>query len=95
MILIRKADLPDGKTPEAYIREKWHITADCSLVPIQGCLLRGVTDKSGDITVKGGNLKVELTEDNMPPHMHHSGITQNSNMEGMHSASGKVTPENL
>lgn len=55
-------------------------------------MLRGVTQidpANGDKTKRDGNLKVGLTDDNMPIHMHNSGVTTGGSISCMHENNGE------
>lgn len=62
-------------TPMEYVKSKWDVPANYALTQISDCTFRGVTFiEDGHET--GGQLRVGVSDDNMPPHMHHEGIAQ-------------------
>ena len=83
------ADVEDRPSPEDWVRRHWNVTADYWLERVQGCMLRGMTlvDKTdmdnaenGHSTVKlTKNVRVDLTRDTVPAHMHQSGISVEDN----------------
>lgn len=83
VILVEANKIPPGKSPEDYVQEQWDITSEYKLLPIPDCMLRGMLDTkdarigSGNqlVAQKQGNLEVNLKNENMPPHMHHSSVT--------------------
>lgn len=74
-------------SPLDYLKRNWDITTEFSVEQIYDCMLRGVTEidpTDGSKTKRDGNLKVGLTDDNMPIHMHNSGITTGGDINCMH-----------
>ena len=62
-------------TPMENVKSKWDVPANYTLTQISDCTFRGVTFiEDGHET--GGQLRVGVSDDNMPPHMHHDGIVQ-------------------
>ena len=87
VILLEASSIPDGKSPQECIYERWDITSEYQILPIPDCMLRGILDVTfnrddgGGIELvpeKQGNEKVNLKSDNMPTHMHHSAVTKGS-----------------
>ena len=75
-------------SPMEYFKMNWDITSEYSVEQIHDCMLRSVTERdkvNGDKTKKEGNLKVGLVEQNIPTHMHNSGITTGGNVDSMRS----------
>ena len=74
-------------SPLDYLKRHWDITTEFTVEQIYDCMLRGVTEidpNGGDKTKRDGNLKVGLTDDNMPIHMHNSGVTTGGSINCMH-----------
>lgn len=72
----------NGKTLLEYLHEYWDIPSEYTVEQWQDCMLRGVTFmRTESALVNPTNSLIGLTEENMPPHMHHSGITQGTFME--------------
>lgn len=67
------------------VRKNWDITQDYRLEQVSDCILRGVTKVERSETQKPSNITAPLTDENMPAHMHNSGITQGASMEGLKS----------
>lgn len=44
VILIEADGVPEGTSPEQYVRVKWDITSEYQLLPIPNCMLRGMLD---------------------------------------------------
>ena len=79
VILIKADDMPTTvSSPVEYLRKHWNITSDYTITQIQDCMLRGVVDIHDGTIHCASNTKVLLNDDNMPPHMHHPGITSNA-----------------
>lgn len=92
VILIRakEVDAKTGTTPMAYLRSKWNITSEYTVTQLQDCMLRGVVNVQ-DGTIKcASNTSVGLTGDNMPPHMHHPGITEDADIETMQGSTASA-----
>ena len=83
MILVEANAVGTQSNAEQYVRESWNIGQEDHLIPIPTCMLRGTPDLISTPSDLSSMLKVEnphgstveLTSDNMPPHMHHSSIT--------------------
>lgn len=100
VILMKKSEVDaarGGKSPLDYLMEYWHISADYQVEQIHDCMLRGTTELRHETTMKESNQKVALRDENMPPHMHHSGITTGARMQTMDGvekqSSGNHNPE--
>ena len=84
VIAIFKDDIPNGTTPMDYLKAHWDIPIAATVNQWKDCMMRGVTFKeenNTNPTMRSSNQKVTLKEINMPPHMHHSGITQGSTVQ--------------
>ena len=80
-------------TPVEYLRMKWDIGAEFQVQQIENCMLRGVSEVDNGILVKGSS-KVELKEENMPAHMHNSGITDGADIECLYGAQDNSYAQN-
>lgn len=75
---------PDNRfTPSEYVKTMWDVTQEYRLTQVVDCTIRGVTDVVNESSNKPANARVGLKEENMPPHMHHSGITRNADIQSM------------
>lgn len=77
-------------SPSSWVMENWDIGTDFHVQQIRDCMLRGVVEidpYSPDTVKMPGNSVVMVSEDNLPPHRHHSGITSGSGIETI-AASG-------
>ena len=69
---------------EDYIKSYWNVPVTFTLERVSGCALRGVTGDVADWMVKRPtNCAVELADENMPPHMHHSAIEVGSGSQSL------------
>ena len=88
VILLDAAEVDkQSNSPMEYLKEHWNITAEFTVDQIHDCMLRGVTARdvqNGDKTKLEGNLKVGLTDANMPTHMHNSAVTTDGNINSLH-----------
>ena len=87
VILIKADKVPLGKSPSVYLREHWNITSEYTVTQLQDCMLRGVVNVQDGNIKFASNMNVGLTDDNMPPHMHHPGITKDADIETMQGSS--------
>ena len=87
VILIRKADVPRGNTPLQYLLNHWNVSSEYTVTQIQNCMLRGVVSIHDQTVKNPDTINVSLTDDNIPPHMHHPGITENANIGSMRDSS--------
>ena len=67
------------KNPLDYLKEHWDISSDMIVTQLKGCFLRGMTKVSSNAIL--GKQNIELSKEEMPPHMHHSSITTNSGVQ--------------
>lgn len=79
----RQENLGSKLTPLEYLQQNWNITSDFWVEQVKDCSFRGMTEVTSSTVERASNSSVTLTEENMPPHMHHSGITKNANVESM------------
>ena len=95
MVFIECGEVPDGMSPEEYLRAHWDITPEFTVNEITNCMLRGVTaldtDKDAPKVKNPSNANVVLRTENIPPHMHHSGITDGTGITCMESV-GSAAP---
>ena len=75
-------------SPLEYLKRHWDIPRGFAVEQIQDCMLRGVTEVGSASVLRPGNLNVRLSEGNMPPHAHHSGILSSGTSGGIQSAEG-------
>ena len=87
VIILEAENIPSGKSPQEYIYDNWDITSEYQILPIPDCMLRGILDVTTSVNLgrgielvaqKKGNEKVNLNEENIPVHMHHSAVTSGS-----------------
>lgn len=87
VILLEASSIPPKKTPQQHIYDNWDITSEYQILPIPDCMLRGILDITAgnnlghgiDLVAQNqGNERVNLKEENVPPHMHHSAVTTGS-----------------
>lgn len=84
VILLKASEIPENMSPTEYVKLYWDINAQYKLSPIPDCMLRGILDTMSTqlgqsnrlVAEKVGNEKVDLKNENIPPHMHHSSVTQ-------------------
>lgn len=77
-------------TPLEYLNDRWNITTDFWVEQVKDCSFRGMTEVKNATIQRKSNQKVMLTDENLPPHMHHSGITQQAKIGSMTTATGSV-----
>ena len=78
-------------SPYQYFRSYWYIPSEFVVEQLQDCMLRGVTEIRSEVPQLAQNQSVGLTAENIPPHMHHSGITAGQGIQSMgNNGEGKV-----
>lgn len=77
VILLNAANIPEDVSPIDHALAYWDISSEYQLMPIPDSMLRGVLFKSGDTLEvhRPGNRTIQLTDETMPPHMHHNAVT--------------------
>ena len=91
IIVLYKDDIPSDMAPVDYLRAHWDIPLDATINQWKNCMFRGITYKTPDIDnnpiKRDSNQIVKLKGVNIPPHMHHSGITSGSAIESLSQVS--------
>lgn len=93
IILIRKNEVDSTQDLYEYIREHWNIPSGYNIVRIQDCMLRGVTEIQNSGIVNGNCKEIQISESNVPPHMHNSSITSGSGLTSVKNIGGNMDGE--
>lgn len=92
VLLIKSDQVPSNTSPMDYALGQWYVPSEFQLTPIPDGMLRGVLliSSNDPLTVLyPNNRTVNLTQENMPTHMHHSAVTTGSDFVSLGKATGK------
>lgn len=85
VILIKANQVPLNISPIDYVRQYWDITQEYQVIQIMNGMLRGVVEvHNRDNIQHQENLNVVLKKDEIPSHMHQSGLTENARISCLH-----------